>query len=524
MASEVPRPGSRQAEGCGSPSGSSSCAPAATARGFARSASTSAATAPGRSSVSSLSSRQSSPRASRSSRESFSALPRAPLERDQPQPLAEPVRARVPALDLLGRAVVGGVVEHQHLVVEALGCGVADRVEAGGQVLPPVGVDDAVGQLHRRESSRMRVQVVDPPAYTPPYDRALCAALARAGAEVELVTTRFPYGPVPEPEGYRVSELFYPRAARLGPEAAWPAGVAARRAPARDAAPALARRERADVVHLQWLALPALDRLLLPPRPRVLTVHDPPPAAGRALAAQRRLFDRMDALVAHSEAGAARLRELGADPSRVHRIPHGVFDHLTRQPDERPLPPELAAVEGPVVLCFGLIRPYKGIDVLLEAFRELEGAELWIVGMPRMPLAALERAGGALPGEGPLRRAVHHRPRDPGLLPARRPGRACPIGEIEQSGVLYTALAFERRDRRQRRRRLRRGRGRDRGPAPGPARRPAGARRRARRAARRPRRARAAGRGRRPARPPGPTRGTRIAERTLALYRGLLGG
>jgi len=283
---------------------------------------------------------------------------------------------------------------------------------------------------------------VDPPAYTPPYDRALCAALARAGAEVELVTTRFPYGPVPEPEGYRVSELFYPRAARLGPEAR---GRRALRLA--EHVPGMLRLRShargADVVHLQWLAVPALDRLLLPPRPRVLTVHDPPPAAGRALAAQRRLFDRMDALIAHSEAGAARLRELGADPSRVHRIPHGVFDHLTDQPDERPLPPELAAVEGPVVLCFGLIRPYKGTDVLLEAFRELEGAELWIVGMPRMPLSALEELAARCRAKV---RFVARFITDP-EIPAyfrRADLVVLPYRRIEQSGVLYTALAFER--------------------------------------------------------------------------------
>ena len=55
----------------------------------------------------------------------------------------------------------------------------------------------------------MRVQVVDPPAYTPPYDRSLCAALARAGAEVELVTSRFVHGAVPAPMGYEVREIFY---------------------------------------------------------------------------------------------------------------------------------------------------------------------------------------------------------------------------------------------------------------------------------------------------------------------------
>jgi glycosyltransferase involved in cell wall biosynthesis len=286
----------------------------------------------------------------------------------------------------------------------------------------------------------MRVQIVDPPAYTPPYDRELCAALARAGADVELVTTRFPYGPVAEPDGYRVSELFYPRAARLGADAR---GRRALRVA--EHVPGMLRLRShaasADLVHLQWLAVPALDRFLLPPGPRVLTVHDPPATGGRALATHRALWRRMDALIAHSEAGADRLRELGADPGRVHRIPHAAFDHLTRQPDERPLPRGLADVEGPVVLCFGLVRPYKGVDVLLEAFRELEGAELWIAGLPRMSLAPLEELAAR------CRATVRFVPRfipDP-EIPAyfrRADLVVLPYRRIEQSGVLYTALAF----------------------------------------------------------------------------------
>ena len=46
---------------------------------------------------------------------------------------------------------------------------------------------------------RMRVVVADPPAFTPPYDHALAAALARAGADVELVTSRFRFGDAPSP-------------------------------------------------------------------------------------------------------------------------------------------------------------------------------------------------------------------------------------------------------------------------------------------------------------------------------------
>ena len=61
----------------------------------------------------------------------------------------------------------------------------------------------------------MRVVVVDPPAYTPPYDRSLCAALARTGADVELVTSRFRFGTVPRAEGYDAREWFYPLSSRM---------------------------------------------------------------------------------------------------------------------------------------------------------------------------------------------------------------------------------------------------------------------------------------------------------------------
>jgi len=288
----------------------------------------------------------------------------------------------------------------------------------------------------------MRVQIVDPPAFTPPYDRALCAALARAGAGVELVTSRFEYGPVPVADGYRVTELFYRRTTARGVES--PARRGLRLA---EHVPGMRRLRThagdADVVHLQWLSVPEIDRYLLPKRPRAFTVHYPLPERAAARRRQRGLLDRMDAVVAHSDHGAAELRELLGDPARVHRIPHGAFDHLTRQPDERPLPDELAAVEGPVVLCFGLVRPYKGVDVLLEAFAGLEGAELWIVGMPRMDLAPLRRLAER------CRTTVRFVDRfitDP-EIPAffRRADIVClPYRAIEQSGVLYTALAFGR--------------------------------------------------------------------------------
>ncbi|MGA8218785.1 MAG: glycosyltransferase family 4 protein [Solirubrobacterales bacterium] len=291
----------------------------------------------------------------------------------------------------------------------------------------------------------MRVQIVDPAAYTPPYDHALSGALARAGAEVELVTARFPYGPVPQEQGYEVRELFYRRGSR--------AGIGPRRrrlTRALEHVPDMRRyrrvAERADLIHYQWLPIPALDRRLLPPkRPRVYTMHWRLPEAGSRIGRTlTKLLAEMDAVVVHSEHGASRLQaDFGVAADRLRVIPHGAFDYLTRQEDEKPLPEELREVRGPVILAFGLVRPYKGTDVLLQAFSRVDGAELWVVGMPRMPMDELRELAERVPGTV---RFVDRFVPD-AEIPAfmrRADLVVLPYRNIEQSGVLYTALAFGR--------------------------------------------------------------------------------
>ena len=141
--------------------------------------------------------------------------------------------------------------------------------------------------------------------------------------------------------------------------------------------------ERADVVHFQWLDVQWLDASLLPRRPTVLTAHDLLPREPRPgqVRAQRRLYERVDAVVVHSDYGRRQLEAIGVPATVIH---HGAFEHLTRVRGS--LPPELPATDAPVVLFFGLLRPYKGLDTLLEAWRGIEGAELWIVGRPMISL------------------------------------------------------------------------------------------------------------------------------------------
>jgi glycosyltransferase involved in cell wall biosynthesis len=288
----------------------------------------------------------------------------------------------------------------------------------------------------------MRVDVVDPSAFTRPYDHALSAALARAGADVRLVTSRFAYGPAPAPVGYEVAELFYRHAAGAPGSRLRQASKLAEHVP-----DMLRYRRRAaaeaDVVHFQWLDLQWLDWALLPDRPLVLTAHDllprePRPGQARA---QRRLYDRVDAIVVHSDYGRRQLVDgLGIPAAKVHVIHHGAFDHLTEI--EGSLPSELTPpTETLIALFFGLFRPYKGIDTLLQAWHGIDRGELWVVGMPRMPLAPLRATAPENVRFVPRfvsdsEQAALFRRVDVIVLPYTRTER------FDFSGVLAAALAF----------------------------------------------------------------------------------
>ncbi len=174
-------------------------------------------------------------------------------------------------------------------------------------------------------------------------------------------------------------------------------------------APDMARYRRvarwAEVVHFQWFAVGWLNRFLLPRRPIVVTAHDLLPREPRPgqVGAQRRLYEAVDAVVTHSEFGRDQLVDrVGVPADKVSVIHHGAFDHLAALP-RGPLPPELAHgtddPDAPVVLFFGLLRPYKGLDVLLAAWRAMSSEpplgpapRLWIVGRPRMALEPLRSA------------------------------------------------------------------------------------------------------------------------------------
>lgn len=268
----------------------------------------------------------------------------------------------------------------------------------------------------------MRVVLADPPAFTPQYDHALAAALARAGTDVELVTSRFRFGEAPAPAGYERTESFYPLSSRLF-------GRSRLRLPLKAAehAPGMVGllRRRPDILHLQWLAAPELDRQLLRPRvPAVFTAHDLLPrrtAAKRSL--WRTLLSRFDRVVVHSASGRAVLADLGVDAAV---IPHPVFPSDPPRHDD-----------GRTLLSLGTIRPYKGLGDAIAAAKLVDGARLLVAGDPLEPLNGYRtQAGGIVEWRlGYLPQAEIERALGDATV-ALFPYRP----ELDQSGALLQAL------------------------------------------------------------------------------------
>lgn len=299
----------------------------------------------------------------------------------------------------------------------------------------------------------MRIALVDSSLFTIPYDEALAGALVALGCEPTLYGRDLRQGEsraatVPlDPFFYRLSERNRGRlpaaAFRLikGAEHIFDMLRLRRRLAA----------ARPDIIHFQWAPLPALDRRLVAGfrriAPTILTVHDTTPFNGapntrlQSLAAGS-IYGAFEHLIVHGEAGRAALAARGISEGRISVIPHGP---LALPGTPAPARRDAAAR---IVLAFGKIKPYKGTDLLLDAFARLppalrETARLRIVGEPFMPVGPLQERARALGIADRVDWELRYvRDEEIAALLSAADFLAFPYRQIDASGVLMTSLAY----------------------------------------------------------------------------------
>jgi glycosyltransferase involved in cell wall biosynthesis len=178
-----------------------------------------------------------------------------------------------------------------------------------------------------------------------------------------------------------------------------------------------------DVVHLQWLPRPELDLRWVRRvgRPTVLTAHDVVPRREGALPAWHKALGLVDRVIVHSQRAAEQLRDFHPEVIR-----HPVFEG-------KPLGPP----HGTTLLFFGLIRDYKGLDVLLRALPRIPDARLIVAGDPLDPIQPDER------DRVEWRLRYIDEPEVAELM-EQAAVVVLPYRKLDSSGVLATAIGYRR--------------------------------------------------------------------------------
>ena len=223
------------------------------------------------------------------------------------------------------------------------------------------------------------------------------------------------------------------------------------------AATAVARRLRPDVIHFHSTNTSSLLYLTLLRYlrvPVVATAHVVTPHERTTLgdAIYRRIHRLGHLVVAHSEFDRRRLlEEVGVAPHSVVVIPHGeygFFEGGGAVTDPATARRSLGlAPEDEVVLFFGYIREYKGLDVLLDAWpavREVRpAARLVVAGDPgRLDPARREQLRAQATGLDVIQRFEYIPFAEVAGYFAAADLLVLPYRHISQSGVLYLALSL----------------------------------------------------------------------------------
>lgn len=271
----------------------------------------------------------------------------------------------------------------------------------------PIQQNEIGAQVQPAIATPLKVLLVDPSLYTAPYDAALTEGLVSAGVAPMWATRPVRAGDRQEIPAQYVDDFFYKRSDD-GQESRWRTlrkglehlqGLAA----------LVTRmfRHKAEVVHVQWIVLPLFDALAIGVmrlfRPVVLTVHDTVPFNGERMSRLKSMGFHLplrlaNHLISHTTTGRQHLVSAGVPAEKISVISHGPLKlHHPVAParTQDDVHGDGAGLKPYHLVLFGEVKPYKGLDVLVEAVGLLPPAlqartRITVAGRPRMDLSAIQ--------------------------------------------------------------------------------------------------------------------------------------
>jgi len=250
----------------------------------------------------------------------------------------------------------------------------------------------------------MKIAIIDPSCFTPQYDHALCNAISNQGCEVIFFGSRYLYEEFYFRSNYIKTNLFYNFTNRLYHNK--PNGFL--RAEIKGIEhlknmyelKSFLKKIKPSIIHFQWMPLPFVDKYFIKSlktiAPCILTLHDvfpyqnAPSSKIQLLNFSNALKD-FDHLIVHTSSAFKKIiEEFNIPECRISIVPHGIFEHYKQQ-----VIYNTDSDDYNSIVFFGTLKPYKGLDILIEAYARLplelqKKYKLVIAGVPKMNLCKLK--------------------------------------------------------------------------------------------------------------------------------------
>jgi len=247
--------------------------------------------------------------------------------------------------------------------------------------------------------------VIDACQFSANYNYCLLDALAKKGERIIYATTKFAHGHIPSPPNVTVFRCFFFLARLAGRVTS--SGQVRRFLRAIEYPMnlffllAYVLIKRIKVVHFIWIVSPCLDyrliRLLqLTGCHVVYTAHNPFPHEPKAgdIRKYSRIYQRVDRVIALTNYTRKEImKHCGVNPEKISVLPHGDYEALfSRYGFNEDLAKDVRQKAGgrKIIAFLGHIRPYKGLEVFVDAFRLIK---------QRIPESFFLVAGSVLVGD-----------------------------------------------------------------------------------------------------------------------------
>lgn len=302
----------------------------------------------------------------------------------------------------------------------------------------------------------LKVALVDPSLFTAPYDAALTAGLLASDVQPLWLTRPTRASDRQEIPAVYVQADFYrhvDEGLRLPSKMRTVAKGLAHLIGTMRMVRSIMRFEP-DIIHVQWAVLPPVDMitiwLLNKWRPVIFTVHDSVPYNGEKISLLQNIgfhgpIKAAQHLIVHTTSAKKALESRGIPASKISVIPHGPLKLPIR-----PAPDRVQRDPRYTLALFGEIKPYKGLDILVEALGRLGDAtksqlKVVVAGRSRMDLTPILARISELNLEPIMEiRAERQSEQQMADLFADCDCFVFPYRQIDASGVYFLAQSFQK--------------------------------------------------------------------------------